>query len=182
MPTPLAGKHKRGPYSRGFYSKEPRLRMVQILPVSPQREKTTLMSSLSRLMILLSPATTDSENKRVNFKWLSMKTLMFSLGFFGLGTAANIIAYMTGFTSELSMDNTKSIIDIGSQIASLAVMAATTAFPFLFASGIPSISKLALAKDMTSSKYGLVFILGSLLGFLSGNLGKCSTHTKPQPN
>ena len=174
MSTMLAGKHKRGPFnSQAPPGKEARLVMVRDLPQSPPRGKSSLMSSLSRLMILLSPATTDRGKTRVNFRWLSWKTLLFALGYFGLGFATSLVSYLTGFTDQLSLDKTKNIIDTGSQIASFAVLFATNTLPFLLASGIPSISRLALAKEMTSPKYGLVFVLGSLLYTTSLILGKC---------
>ena len=98
---------------------------------------------------------------------------MFSICYFGLATAPHLVGYLTGFTNQLSLGKTKTIIDAGSQIASAAVNGATMILPFLLASGIPSIPGLALAKDLTCPKYGLVFILGSLLyaiAFILGNI------------
>ena len=162
------------PSSQAPLGKEARLRMVQVLPLSPPRGERSLMSSLSRLMILLSQATTDTEKTRVNFKWLSMKTFVFSLFYFGFGASSNLVAYLTGFTDQMSsLDPTKNIIDVGSQFASFVVLGASQTFPFFFTSGIPSISGLALAKDLTTPKYGLVFILGSLLTTFATIPGNC---------
>ena len=138
------------------------------------------MSSLSRLMILLSPATTDKENTRVNFKWFSMKTLVFSLCYIGLGAAPFLVSSLTGFTSHLVLDQTKNIIDTGSQFATLAALSTYSTFPFVLTTGVPAISGLALAKDLTSPKYGLIFILGIILAIfvqISGN-----AQLKNQPN
>ena len=155
--------------------------MVRILPVFPPREKASLMSSLSRLVILLSPATTDRGNNRLSFKWLSMKTLVFSLCYFGLGFGAYLVSYLTGFMDQMSLGKTGSIIETGSKLASGAVMAATYTLPFILASGIPSISELALAEDLTCPKYGLSFILGSLLHAIASIFGNISTHSKYNP-
>ena len=54
------------------------------------------------------------------------------------------------------------------KVSNFAVVAASLTLPFLIASGIPSISGLALAKDLTFPSYGLVFILGSLISLLAG--------------
>ena len=153
--------------------------MVQVLPVSPPREKPSLMSKFSRLMIKVSPATTDRGNTRVNFKKLSLKTVVFSILYLGFLPASNLVNYLTGFTDQLSLVKAKSIIDTGSQFANLAVITASMSLPFFFASGIPSISRLALAKDLTCPKYGLVFILGSLLygiALILGNILTLSRH------
>ena len=150
--------------------------MVQILPLSPPDEKTRLMWKLSRMMILLSPATTDRGNTRVNFKWLSWKTLVFTLCYVGLLAAANLVNFLTGFNSQIySLDQTTNIIDTGSEFAHLAVRVATITLPFIFASGLPFISGLALKKDLTSPNIGLVFILGSLLNMFAELFGNCLT-------
>ena len=153
--------------------------MAKVLPLSPPTGETSLMSSLSRLMILLSPATTDREKTMVNFKWLSRKTFVFSLFYFGFGAASNLVAYLTGFTDQMtSLDATKNIIDTGSQFVSFAILVACQTFPYFFASGIPSISGLALAKDLSSPKYGLVFIFGTLLNTLAAIPGNFLTQPK----
>ena len=119
-------------------------------------------------MIKLSPATTDRENTRVDFKWFSLKTLLFSLFYFGLGAGASLVAYFTGFSKQMSEEKNKNVIDTGTKVSNFAVAAASLTLPFLIASGIPSISGLALAKDLTFPSYGLVFILGSLISLLAG--------------
>ena len=160
------------PFSQVPQGKIPSMRMARVLPVSPPDKKTMLMSKLSQLIIKLSPATTDRGNTRVNFKWLSMKTLVFSFCYFGFGFGGALVGYLTGFTSQMSLNLTKSIIDTGSLMASGVVLLATNTLPFLLASGIPSIHELALAKDLTCPKYGLVFIFGSLLYTIALILGK----------
>ena len=131
------------------------------------------MSKLSRVTILLTPATSDMMKKRVKFKMLSVKTVVFTICYFGLAVGVSLVSYLTGFSQQLSsIDQTKSIIDTGSKFASFAVMAACQAFPFLIAHGIPSISGLALANDLTSPKYGLLLIFGNLLSPFAFFLGK----------
>ena len=123
-------------------------------------------------MIKLSPATTDREKTLVKFKWISTKTLLFFLCYMGLGGGVTLVSYLTGFTNQMSkVHKTKNIIDTGSLFASFAVLAASNTLPFFFASGIPTISGLAFAKDLTIPKYGSVFILGSLLNTFAGILG-----------
>ena len=177
MSTMLGTNTREALPSQELQGKGPRLRMVQVFPLSPSKEKTSLMSKLSKLMILLSPATTDRLKSRVNFKWFSIKTLVFSLCYYGLGAGANVVGYLTGFTNQMSsLDlGTKNIIDTGTLFATLAVMVASQTFPFFFASGIPSISGLALAKDLTIPKYGLLLILGSILGVFAAIPGNGST-------
>lgn len=152
--------------------------MVRVSRMFPVKEKTTWMSSLSQLMILLSPASTDKGNTGLNFKWLSWKTLLFSLGYFGLGSASSFVQKLTGFSDQLSFGETKSIIDRGSQFANFAVLAAIFTLPFFFTSGVPSVSGHALAKDLTSPKYGLVFSLGGLLNSIASILGIISIQSK----
>ena len=154
---------------------DPLMEMVPDLSLSPPKERSSLMSSLSRLMILLSPATTDKENTRVNFKWFSVKVFVYTICNFGPFAGTNLISYFTGFNDQLSGLNpatSKNIIDIGSELASMAVAVSASVFPFLFASGIPSISGLALSRDLTGPKYGLVFVFGSLLAYVGMFLGK----------
>ena len=147
--------------------------MVQVIPLSPPEEKTSLMSKLSRLMILLSPATYDRENAKVNFKWFSVKTSLYVLCFFGPFLVVDLIGYLTGFHQQiLSLDPTKNIIDIGSQVAAFAMLIASSALPFLFGSGIPSVTELALRSDLAHPKYGLLFIFGSLLSTVYVILGE----------
>ena len=91
------------------------------------------------------------------------------------------MAYLTGFTDQMSsLDPTKNIIDVGSQFASFVVLGASQSFPFFFFSGIPSIFGLALAKDLTIPKYGLVFILGSLLTTVATIPGNYSAQVATQ--
>ena len=147
--------------------------MVQVLPVSPPEKKTSLMSKLSRLMILLSPATYHRENAMVNFNWFSVKTLVYVLCLFGPFAVVDLIGYKTGFHQQMfSLDQTKNIIDTGSQVAGFAMMVASSALPFLFASGIPSVTELALRSNLAHPKYGLVFIFGSLLATVYVFLGE----------
>ena len=153
----------------------PGLIMVQVLPMPPPKERTSPMSSLSRLMILLSPATTDRDNSRVYFKWLSLKTFVFGLCFFGLFLGVDLFGYQTGFYKHISSLNQvegRNIIDYGSQLASFAMMPAQSALPFFFASGTPSISQLALTSDLRWPNYGLMYICGSLLAASYVILGK----------
>ena len=151
------------------------MRKDQSLPPCPPRENSSLMSRVSRLMILLSPATTDREKTRVNFKWFSVKLFLYSLCYFGLFAIVNLVSYLTGLNDQLSDLNpfkSKNIIDAGSELASMAVAVSAFVFPFLFASGIPSISGLALTKDLASPKYGKVYIFGSLLAYMGMFFGK----------
>ena len=154
---------------------KPLMKMDQSLPLCPPRETASLMSKVSRWMILLSPATMDRENTRVNFKWFSVKLLMYSLCNFGPFAIVNLVSYLTGLNAQLSDLNpakSKNIIDTGSELASMAVAVSASVFPFLFASGIPSISGLALTRDLASPKYGKVFIFGSLLAYVGMSFGK----------
>ena len=167
-----------GPLSSQFpQGNGPRLRMVWISNIYCVKDKPSLM--FSRMMILITPATTDREYTRVSFKWFSWKTLMFSLCYFGLGAVPHLVSYLTGLTSQMSsLDQTGNVIDTGSQFANIASIVASQTFPFFLASGIPSISQLALAKDFTIPKYGLVFILGRLLMILAGIAGNtCSVRS-----
>ena len=120
-------------------------------------------------MIKLSPATTDKENTMVNSKLMCRKALVFSICYFGLGSGGG----------HQSNDQSKNIINTGFQFASAAVLLAPNTLPIVLASGVwslesgvPCISGLALAKDLTSPKYGNVFIFGSLLYAIALTLGK----------
>ena len=133
------------------------------------------MSKLSRATIMLTPANIDIMKKRVKFKMLSVKTVVFTISYFGLAVGVSLVSYLTEFSQQLSnfdQTKTKSIIDTGSKFASYAVMAASQAFPFLIAHGTPSISGLALAHDLTSPKYGRMLIFGNLLTPIASSLGK----------
>ena len=110
MSTMLAGKHKRGPLQLGSAGPGTQTEDSGINHMFPIKDKRSLMSSLSRLMILLSPATTDMGKTRLNIKWLSLKTSVFSICYFGLLIGTNLIGYLTGFISQLSMGKTKSSI------------------------------------------------------------------------
>ena len=103
---------------------------------------------------------------------------MFSLCYFGIGFSSNLVVYLTGFADQMSsLGETKNIVDTGSQIASFSVLLASNTVPFLLATGIPCVSELALAKDLSFPKYGLVLILGSLLYTVSLILGNFSSHS-----
>ena len=149
--------------------------MVQVLPVSPLKETPSLMSSLSQLIILLSPATIDRQNSRLNFKWISRKTLVFGLCFFGPFLGVNLFGYLTGFYQHLSSLNqleSRNIIDYGSILASFAMMPAQSAFPFFFASGAPFITEVAMTSDLRWPNHGLLYTCGSLLAASYMYLGK----------
>ena len=139
---------------------KPRMKMDQDLPLSPARQKTSLMPKVS-----LSPATTNMENTRVKFKWFSAKSLVHCLCNFGPFAGANLVGYLTGFNDQMSVLNppkSQNIIDTGSELASFAVAVSASVFPFLFASGIPSFSGLARTGDLASPKYDKGFTFGRL--------------------
>ena len=106
---------------------KPRMKMDQDLPLSPARQKTSLMPKVS-----LSPATTDMENTRVKFKWFSAKSLVHCLCNFGPFAGANLVGYLTGSNDQLSVLNppkSQNIIDTGSEVASFAVAVSVSVFP-----------------------------------------------------
>ena len=152
--------------------------MAKVPPLFPPRETPSLMSSLSQLIILLSPATIDRQNSRINFKWVSRKALVFCLCFFGLFLGVNLFGHLTGFYQHLSTLNqleSRNIIDYGSILASFAMMPAQSAFPFFFASGSPFISELAMTSDLMWPNHGLLYTGGSLLAASYIYLGKAGS-------
>ena len=135
-------------------------------------ERMSWMSQLSRIVLKLTPAKTA--NERLHFKMFSLKTLLFSMCFFGVFGLGSIVNYFTGYSEQVTKTrsgNIDNVIDLLSQISSMIILSAFNSVPYLVASGLPKISELALDKDLRFPKYGLLFMAGCLLGLASLLMG-----------
>ena len=136
------------------------------------------MSWLSKIFILISPASLDKESYTVKFKFFSRATLFHSLFLFGpmllaiLASAINgnhlqIISKSWVFTYE-----TYNTVDFVSVFMMSLILPFSFISPFLIAIGSPSIPSLALAHDLTWPKNGGWSILGTILLLTAEVFGK----------
>ena len=133
---------------------------MKVVPLGKMSESSEMMSSLtwmswlSKIFILISPASLDKESyTTVKFKFFSRATLLHSLFLFGpmllaiLASAINgnhlqILSKSWVFTYE-----TYNTVDFVSVIMMSLILPFSFVSPFLIAIGIPSIPSLALAQD-----------------------------------
>ena len=143
----------------GSTSLEPEKAIMKVVPIEKISESSEMMSSLtwmswlSKIFILISPASLDKESYTVKFKFFSKATLFHSLFLFGpmllaiLASAINgnhlqIISKSWVFTYE-----TYNTVDFFSVIMMSLILPFSFISPFLIAIGSPSIPSLALAQD-----------------------------------
>ena len=149
---------------------------MKVVPLGKMSESSEMMSSLtwmswlSKIFILISPASLDKESyTTVKFKFFSRATLFHSLFLFGpmllaiLASAINgnhlqILSKSWVFTYE-----TYNTVDFVSVLMMSLILPFSFISPFLIAIGSPSIPSLALAQDLTWPKNGGWSILGTIL-------------------
>ena len=125
-----------------------------------------------RLSYLLS----SRERREVNFKFLSLKTLLHCLWYFA-PPATIVLLSSTQIMKDakkisLEVLATRNLIDRLSQYTIYSFGALFTLYPFLIASGLPKISELALATDLKFPKYGKRILLSMMLHLATQIFGR----------
>ena len=153
---------------------------TEMLPRMSDLNKPSLtwMSWLSRMVILISPASVDQGWTVVKFKFFSRSFLLYFVIYSGPILLAVIVSVFNGeiiqvvtkcFFDTLATYNIMDSISIFVMITALPLSAL---IPFAAFTGVPSISSLALAEDLLWPKYGLCSLSGAAF-FISANaLGK----------
>ena len=157
---------------------------IESMPGSSETNPTlTWMSWLCRMIILISPASVDKGWTAIKFKFFSRATFLHLLFFFGPmpilllasaidGDHSRIVYKSLVFTFE-----TYNLIDSLSVFFMMLVLPLSCAIPFLMATGIPCISSLALARDLSWPKYGIIGPLGAFLFWSANALGEYLSKT-----
>ena len=150
----------------------------------PEEDRLSWMSRLSRIIVILTPASMDvwvaiilwmiwgicllsfRARREITFKLLSLKTLIHCIWYF-----APIAAIFFLYNMEIMQDAKrlskealaeKNLIDQLSQYTMFSFGSLFVFYPFLIASGLPNISELALATDLRFPKYGKRILLCSV--------------------
>ena len=143
---------------------------TEMLPRMSDLNKPSLtwMSWLSRMVILISPASVDQGWTVVKFKFFSRSTLLYFVIYFGPMLLAVIVSFFNGeiiqFVTKCFFDTlaTYNVMDSISLFVMTTALPLSTMIPFAAFTGVPSISSLALAEDLLWPKYGLWPKWGSL--------------------
>ena len=168
----------------GTTSLESEKAIMKVVPLGKISESSEMMSSLtwmswlSKIFILISPASLDKESYTVKFKFFSRASLFHSIFLFGplllaiLASAINgnhlqILSKSWVFTYE-----TYNTVDFVSVFMMSLILPFSFVSPFFIAIGIPSIPSLALARDLTWPKNGGWSILGTILLLTAEVFGK----------
>ena len=139
----------------------------------PLQEETSWMSRMSKILIKLSPATSDKQFTQIGFRILSVKTLLFCIGYFGPMIASMIMMHIMGISGKVAEQYMKgNIMEMLSNSASMGSTIFLEFFPFVFASGLPSISSLATDLELPWPKYGTQILVGGILLIASVSVGK----------
>ena len=139
----------------------------------PLQDETSWMSRMSKLVIKLSPATSDKNFTRIGFRILSVKTLLFCIGYFGPTLASLILMDIMGISDKVAEQYMKgNTMEILSIFASMGSTIFLEFFPFVFASGLPFISSLATDLELPWPKYGTQVLVGGILLIASISVGK----------
>ena len=131
-----------------------------------QKKKVSWMSWMSRIFIILTPASVNKTNTKVTYSFWSKKSLFFCLAYFGLLSVAEYLRNLTmisEFKFSMSITNLFTLASVGAAGFGMALL------PFFFASGIPLISKLALDPDLSWPKYGLFAVTANIFA-MAGTL------------
>ena len=156
-----------------------------VLSLLPEEDRLSWMSRLSRIIVILTPASMDvwvaiilwliwgsicllsfRARREITFKLLSVKTLIHCIWYF-----APIAAIFFLYNMEIMQDAKKlsqealaekNLIDQLSQHTMFSFGGLFVLHPFLIASGLPNISELALATDLRFPKYGKRILLCSV--------------------
>ena len=139
-----------------------------------QKKKVSWMSWISRIFIILTPASVNKTNTEVTFSFWSKKSLFFCLTYFGL---LSVAVYLQNMTMISQFKFSTSITDIFTMASTGAAGFGMALLPFFFASGIPLVSKLALDPDLSWPRYGLLGVTASLL-VMAGTLLSSKTFEK----
>ena len=149
---------------------------TEMLPRMSDLNKPSLtwMSWLSRMVILISPASVDQEWTVVKFKFFSKATLIYLAIFFVPVFLWLLVTVIDGNLIQLTIKcvvgavATYNIMDLISIFSMISILHLSTMIPLALSTGVPWISSLALADDLTWPKYGFCGILGAAF-FISAN-------------
>ena len=153
---------------------------TEMLPRMSNLNKPSLtwMSWLSRMVILISPASVDQGWTVVKFKFFSRSFLLYFVIYSGPILLAVIVSVFNGeiiqVVTKCFFDTlaTYNVMDSISLFVMTTALPLSTMIPFAAFTGVPSISSLALAEDLLWPKYGLCSLSGVAF-FISANaLGK----------
>ena len=149
-----------------------------MLGSSEVKPSLTGMSRLCRMIIVISPASVDQGWTAVKFKFFSKATLLHILFFFGPMPILVLASIFNGDHSQIVMKSlvsafeTYNLIDFLSLSFLMLILPMSCAIPFLMSTGIPCVSRLALARDLCWPKYGILGPLGSFLFWSANVLGE----------
>ena len=139
----------------------------------PLQDETSCMSRMSKIVTKLSPATSDKQFTQIGFRIISLTTLLFCIGYLGPMIASMILMDILGIsgkvTEQFMKGNTMEMLSHSSSMGSTIFLAF---FPFVFASGLPSISSLATDLELPWPKYGTQILVGGILLIASVSVGK----------
>ena len=168
--------------------------IMKVVPIDTMLEGSevkpslTGMSWLCRMIIVISPASVDKGWTAIKYKFFSRANLLHLLFFFGPMPILVLASIFNGDHSEIIVKawvgtfKTYKLVDSLSVFFMMLVLPMSCVIPFLMSTGIPCVSRLALARDLSWPKCGIFGPLGALLFWSADVLGEyilaCSNFIK----